>query len=133
MKRFGRVLFGIFTGLFTGYAFTAAIDIVGVIAFPPPPGFDPTDLDSVMRLNASRPLQSYLPLILGWFFGTYAGAWLGGRIAQNFWPFPGWIVVILLFTIGLATMFSIPHPVWVWGLGILAFAAGGWLGTEAGR
>jgi hypothetical protein len=133
LKQLGRAFTGAVVGLLVGFAFTAAIDIAGVIAFPPPEGFEPTNIDAVLELNAARPLQTYLPLIIGWFSGTYIGAWLAGRVAQVFWPFPGWIVVIFLFTAGLATMFSFPHPLWVWGLGILAFAAGGWMGTEAGK
>ena len=71
------------------------------------------------------PLGGKLSILVAWFIGALAGAWVANAIAGR--SLAGWIVVLLVIAGGIVTMLMITHPAWMWageiGLPLIA----GWL------
>jgi hypothetical protein len=45
----------------------------------------------------------------------------------------GWIVVALALAGGVLTMITIPHPAWLWAMGIALPLAAGWLAQRLAK
>jgi hypothetical protein len=82
-------------------------------------------------IMAKMPTGAFLILVVGWFSGAAAGGWLAARLARHA-PTVHALIVGALFMAGAITiMLMIPHPLWVWVLGLLGFLpaafAGAWI------
>lgn len=118
-------------GLLAGFAVTTAGDAVGMIAHPPPEGFDPADRAALAAHAAAAPV---------WVLGAMAASWgvgacLAGLIALGFGRTPvGAGVAVLLYAAAVgANLYLIPHPAWMTYAGAGAAALGSLVGLRLGR
>lgn len=90
--------------------------------FFPTPGIDPNDMAQVegaMR-GGLIPLKALIVMAAGWVIGAFVGGTValkvgreGGRGAT--------MIFAVLFTIGtIANLVMIPHPAWMWFVGVVA-------------
>jgi hypothetical protein len=104
-----------------------AIVVEGVSAwlFPPPPGLDLSKPEDMKTLMETIPLGAKLIVMAGW-----VAARLAGRS-----PLRHAGAIGVLGVVGaVATMLMIPHPLWMWVVGLIAFPAAAYLaGLVAGR
>lgn len=123
-----RTISGALLGALIAFATVFAIEWLSHQIFPPPPGMDPADPDSIARAIPAIRLPAKLLVTLAWLIGTVAGGIAAVRISAKHWA--AWIVagVVLLATI--ANLAMIPHPLWMAITGILAPIAGGWLAAR---
>jgi hypothetical protein len=126
----GRSLLAVVLGLMLGMVTIFAWEMVDHAVYPPPPGFDPHD-SKTMHMIMKMPAGMFLILVVGWFSGAAAGGWLAARLARHA-PMVHALVVGAFFMAGAITiMLMIPHPLWVWVLGLLGFFpaafAGAWM------
>ena len=106
-------------------AFAVNLLVVGAaewglsLAFPPPPGAnlgDPIQLEAFMN---SMPIQAYLGLVAGWATGAFGASAAAYFIAERkVWAaFLGAAINLLGVLVTVAT---IPHPLWVTAIGLIA-------------
>jgi hypothetical protein len=126
----GRKILAGVVGVILASVVVAAVEHAGRAIYPPPPGLDPNNLESI-RANMDRiPTGALLFVPLAWFLGTAAGAclaaWVGGRL-------PALIVGGLLLAMCLFMLVMLPSPAWFWPLGLAAAPLGTAVGLALGR
>jgi hypothetical protein len=109
-----------------------AMEVLGSLIYPPPPGMNPDDPASVKTAMANLPAGALLLVLLGWIVGTFAGAWITALRADRA-PIGHGLVLGGLFLVGaVVNMLMIPHPVWFWILGVAIFLPSAFLGAKLG-
>jgi hypothetical protein len=127
----GRSILAVVLGLMLGMVTIFAWEMAGHAIYPPTPGFDPHDPSAMHTIMAKMPTGAFMILVVGWFSGAAAGGWLAARLARHA-PAVHALIVGAFFMAGAITiMLMIPHPLWVWVLGLLGFLpaafAGAWI------
>jgi hypothetical protein len=57
-------------------------------------------------------------VLAAWGLGTFAGAWVAARIAPGGQLAFGLAIGVVALLAGVAIMLHIPHPLWMWVLGV---------------
>jgi hypothetical protein len=104
------------------------VDLVNSLLFMPA-GVDMNDPQAMQALAASLPAGAFVILIVGWFAASFAGGWVAARIGSHAPHIHGMVFTVLFLIVGIVNLASLPHPAWVWVLGIAAYIGGGTLGT----
>jgi hypothetical protein len=130
MRSVGRSVLAVIVGLVVASVIITAFEIVNSQVYPLPPGVDPTDQEALRAVAKDIPTGAFVLVIAGWAAGALAGAWSAGRIAGRSPLVHGLVVAVLLLTFGVINMLLIPHPLWVWLVGIVAFLGCGYAGAR---
>jgi len=125
-----RTFLAVLAGLIVGYVIITVFETVSTLVYPLPPGVDPTDIEALRAIVDLIPAGAFVFIIAGWGVGAFAGSWLAGRIATRYKSAHGLVVTVLLTLGGLFTLLTIPHPVWVWVVGLAALVGGGYAGSR---
>jgi hypothetical protein len=126
-----RIVAGIVVGAVIAVLCVAGIELVGHFVFPPPPGTDLSDPAQLARIMENVPWPALAFVAAAWFIGALAGAWVANLIARR--ALAGWIVVLLVLAAGCYTMTTIPHPAWMWAMGIALPLIAGWLAQRLAK
>jgi hypothetical protein len=127
----GRSVAAVLIGIIVALAIIVAGDTLATMFFPLPPDVDPNDRAALARAIGAMPMGVFIIVALGWVIAAFAGPWVAVRIARR-QPMPHAAVVgLILFTATISNLAMVPHPPWMWAVGILAFPLGVWL--VAGR
>ena len=115
-----RTILGILAGLVAMFATITAIEYLGQIAFPPPPGLDPTDPAQLEQIMARVPVAAKALVVAAWAAGAFVGGWVAARIARPY-PRSAALAVAAAVMLGVvAIIVAMPaHPVWMSVLGLL--------------
>lgn len=125
-----RSIVAVLAGMIVFAFLVMAIEAVGMMIFPPPPGTDMADPEAARAAMANAPMGSLLVVLLAWIVGTFAGAWTAARIARRAPVGHGLVVGVLGLAAAIANMLMIPHPIWFWVLGVAVFLPAAWLGAR---
>ena len=126
-----RGVVAVILGLLLAFAITFAVEAVNGMVYPPPPGTDFADPESVKAMMAVMPRAALIVVLAGWLVSVLAGTALAARFA---WP-AGWpplTVGILLLAAAVMNMYVIPHPAWFWVVGVAIYPVATWLGARLG-
>ena len=117
--KMGRTLLGILAGLVSMWLVTWSIEFASHALYPPPPGLDPRDTQSLGAILAAAPFAALAMLVGAWLLGAFAGGFVAAKIARH--PRAAATIVALVTVLGVVAMiFLVPgHPVWVSALGVL--------------
>lgn len=126
-----KIVLGVVAGIVVAFLCVLGIETVGHLAFPPPPGTDLTDPAQVARIMENVPPAALAFVAAAWFIGALAGSWVANLIAKR--SLAGWIVVLLVLAGGIYTMTTIPHPAWMWAMGIALPLIAGWLAQRLAK
>ena len=126
-----RKLLGVVAGIAVAILVIMAIEFAGHAAYPPPPDIDLRDPAATNRLIASLPPGALAGVVIGWFLGSFAGAWTAIRVAR--WATAGWIVVAFVIAGGLYTIITIPHPMWMQIAAVALPLLAGWMALRINR
>ena len=97
-------------GVIAGGAIVFVTEAIGHSLFPPPADIDLSNPDDVKRLMASLPAGAFAMVLLGWFLGGFAGAYVAHAIARK--PVAAWAVAVIFILFTIMNFFMIPHPAW---------------------
>lgn len=75
------------------------------------------------------PLGSTIALLVGWFVGTFAGAWVAMRASGS--SNAGWIVAGAVMGAGLYRAVTLADDWWIMALGVVIPAAAAWAAQRA--
>lgn len=75
------------------------------------------------------PIGSTIALIIGWFIGTFAGAWLAMRVSAG--SGAGWIVAGAVIGAGLYRAITLADTWWIMALSVAVPAAAAWIAQRA--
>ena len=126
-----RGVVAVILGLLLAFACTFAVEAVNGMIYPPPPGTDFADPESVKAMMAVMPRAALVVVLGGWFVSALLGTALAARLARP----AGWpplTVGILLLAAAVMNMYMIPHPAWFWVIGVAIYPVATWLGARLG-
>ncbi len=126
----GRSILAVVAGLVLGVVIIAAVEYMSHMAYPPPPGLDMKDPEAMKAMVANLPVGALLFLLLAWALGSFGGGWLAARLSQRLQMRHAMIVGALLMLAGIMNMIMIPHPTWLWVLGITVYLPAAYLGAR---
>jgi hypothetical protein len=125
-----RSILAVIVGMVVAFVLIAVVQMIGMRVYPPPPGLDPRNIESLKAAMASIPLGALLFVLLSYAAGSVAGGWLAAWIAPRAPMMHAMIVAALLFGAGLMNLMTIPHPVWFWVASSLIYWLGAWSGAQ---
>lgn len=120
----------VIVGLVVLFAILLAVQMLGPVLHPIPPGTDPSDPAALGRWMTTAPVSVQALVVLAWFLSALGGAWIALRVSA--WTPAAWIVALLGAAMAVANVFRFEHPLW---MQVAAFAApllGGWLAIRLG-
>lgn len=126
-----RGVVAVILGLLLAFAITFAVEAVNARIYPPPPGVDLANPESVKAMMAVMPRAALIVVLVGWLVSVLAGTALAAWIARP----AGWpplTVGILLLAAAVMNMYVIPHPAWFWVVGVAIYPVATWLGARLG-
>jgi hypothetical protein len=75
------------------------------------------------------PIGSTIALLVGWFVGTFGGAWLAMRISAN--EGPGWVVAGAVIGAGVYRAVTLADAWWIMALGVAIPVLAAWAAQRA--
>lgn len=133
MRSIGRSILAVVGGLLVCGLVVFGVEAIGSRVFPLPFGLDPTDPEAVRAAVAQLPSGAYLFVLLAWFLGPLAGAWVAARFAPGSPFVHGMVVAGLVVASAVANMLMLTHPFWMWVAGPIVILGAGWLGVGLAR
>ena len=126
-----RSVLAVIVGMLVAFVVIALVQSIGARIYPPPPGFDPTNPESLKAMMSQLSLAAKLCVLLAYAAGSVAGGWVAARFAPRARMMHAMIVAALLFGAGLMNLMTIPHPAWFWVTSSLIYWLGAWSGAQA--
>jgi hypothetical protein len=121
-----RKILGVVAGVVAGGLVVFAVEAVGHAVFPPPPGLDTSDPETMKTMMQSLPVGALLCVVVAWVLGAFAGGAVAALVGRSLGPALVTGALQLLF--GIVTMVMIPHPLWMIALGIVLPLPAAWAG-----
>lgn len=104
----------VFAGLFIGAIVNMAILMVSWTIYPMPPGMDMNDPDQMNAYLATLPTTAFLFAMAAHLAQAFVGGWIAARISEDAPMRVAMIVGILSLLGGVANMFNLDAPSWMW-------------------
>ena len=126
-----RTLFAIVSGLFAMMIVITTVEIVNAkYLFPPPPGLDLTNAETIANFASTMPTGALAIVLLGWLLGVLVGASVAAWIATRHRMACALAIGAVDVVLTAANAVSIPHPTWVMAAGILLPIPLAWLAAK---
>lgn len=128
-----RTLLAVIAGVITAMILMFVLEALGMLVFPPPPGFQINTEADLAQLVAISSTGKKIWVVCGWALASLAGGWVAARIGRSH-PRGAALAVAVLIVIGtLMNAMAIPHPLWMNVLGILLPVPMALLGARLAR
>ena len=128
-----RSVLGVIAGLVAAMFLIVGTEAVWAVVYPPAPGVDLHDREACKAHVASLPADAYVIAAAGWGLAVLAGTWVATRVGAGKHPAHGIVVSLILSAAALMNMLMLPYPALFWGLNLVLFPVGTYLGTKWGR
>ncbi len=125
-----RSVFAIFLGMVSCFFLILTIEMLGAMAFPPPPGLDSTDPETAAAARKLIAPGMFALVLVAWAVGTFIGAGIAARVASRWKISHGMVIGTLFLLASISQMQMFPHPTWVWVVGIAEFLPVAYLGAK---
>jgi hypothetical protein len=125
-----RSVLAVVTGLFLAGTIMVGIESINSSLFPLPAGVDPKDPEQLRAALATMPGQAFIGVLVGWILAALAGGWLAARLAPKSPRGHALAVTAVLLIGAVVNMLKLPHPAWMWVLGVAGLAAAGLLAAR---
>ncbi len=129
-----RNIAAVLLGLVLGSGANMALIVLGHSVVAPPPGVDPTDMDSLAASMHLFEPKHYIFPFLAHAVGTWVGALIAFLVGTGNRALLSWVVAAFFLAGGIANVMMLPAPMWFNMLDLLlAYIPMGWLAIDAGR
>jgi hypothetical protein len=130
MGKVFRGILAVVLGIITFGVMGMIAEMIGHVIFPPPPGLDPHDQESIAAAMKTLPIGALVSVTVAWGLATFAGAWVAARVAPGGPLAFGLGIGVLGLSAAVATMMMIPHPRWMWVVGVVEFLPAAYVGAK---
>ena len=114
-------------GLIAGGVTVMIIEMISQFMHPMPEGLDISDRDALTEWMQNLPVTAYLMVVQAWCVGSFVGAAVA-RLFSHRSLLPSLIVMALLEAGTLFNLITLPHPLWMWPVGLAGMFVCGILG-----
>ncbi len=128
-----RTLLAVVAGVIAAMLLMFALETLGLMMFPPPPGLQIHNEADLAMLVAMSSTGKKLWVVSGWALASLAGGWVAARISRRH-PRGAAVAVGTLIVIGaVMNAMTIAHPLWMNVLGVLLPVPMALLGARLAR
>ena len=106
-----KSILAVLAGVVTAFIVVALAEGAGHAIFPPPVGLDITNPEHQARIMHEIPTGAKVAVVVAWFLGALAGAWVAIRISGT--AISGWVIGIIMAALSVWTTQLFPHPIWM--------------------
>ena len=128
-----RIVLAVVAGIVSGGLTVAVVEVINSLAFPPPKELDLSDQVALMKWIQTLPVTAFVVVVLGWMLGGFVATYVGRRVAPDRMVQPGIIPFFVFLAATSMNLFTIPHPWWMWPVGLICVLVGGGFGLIASR
>lgn len=125
-----RSILGIVLGFLTGVVVVVLIESTGLLIHPLPAGTKMTDAAAMKAHAAKAPPAAKIPVGIAWFVGPLIGSWLAAFIARRAFLAHALIIGFVFLAADVSNLLSLPHPLWLVVVGLIAPLFAAWLGAS---
>lgn len=100
--------------------------------YPPPPGFDPKNVEMVKQSAAALPPSALLIVLLSYAVGFSVAVFVATRLAATNHAVRGAVVGAFFGAATVMNLMAFPHPVWFWAGNFAVLLAATWCGIRGG-
>jgi hypothetical protein len=125
-----RSVLAVVLGLFVGFVFIMAIQMLSMVVNPPPPGLDFNNPEAMKQYIATLPTGAFVLVLASYAVGTFAGAFVTVWVARRAPLVHGLILGGLFLLAAIQNMRTLPHPVWFQIVALALFLPVAWLGAS---
>jgi hypothetical protein len=130
MDKIIRYILAVVVGFLTFGVVVYFGEMIGHRIYPLPPNLDPEHPEALNVSMQKVATGALVAVIIAWALGAFAGAWVAARLA----PQRKLAIGLAIGAIGIAAavryMLLIPHPTWMWVMGIAEFVPAAYLGAK---
>ena len=114
-----RNTFALLSGLFAMMIVGTVLAIANArLVYPPPPGFDPRQVEQANAFIAGMPTTALALLLLQFLAGAFVGAWVAAKLAGSHRTVLA-LLIGLLMSAGVAqSALQAVHPTWLVAAGV---------------
>jgi hypothetical protein len=116
-------------GLVTFFVTIMIGEMVAHMMYPIPSDVDLKNPEAVRAMVAKLPLGALVCVLLAWAAGSFAGSWVAASVAPTKKIAFGLLIGSFGLLGAILNMLMIPHPIWMWILGVAEFLPMSYLGT----
>lgn len=132
MPRILRRILAVLAGIVVAFVVVMLTDLLVGGIFPPPPGTDVRDPESMAAAIGAMPVIALALMVIGWGVASAVGAFVAVRITPERRRSAGHLVALLLLIATMANLAMLPHPAWMWVAALIAVPLLGWVGARMG-
>jgi hypothetical protein len=110
MKSVLRSVLGIVLGILAAFIFFVAAEFAAFKVSPLPPDLDWNDGEAVSEAMKNVSTGAMLLVVLGYTFGTFAGAWVAAKVAGRTRVAHGMVIGVLFLLAFIGDLWTWPHP-----------------------
>ncbi len=129
---FVRGVLAVVAGCLAAAAMMVIFESLGQVAFPRPAPLDPAKPGTIAEVMKAMPAGAFAFVLMGWAAGTLLGSSIAARLSPAWSLGCGMVVGGLMLGASVANMVMIPHPAWVWVVGVLLFLPTAFVGATLG-
>ncbi len=123
-----RSIVSILIALFTAVIIIFLVEYLSHKLYPMPENLDYNDYDALGSWIKSLPLSAMIIVILGWFVGSFTGAYIVSYIDEFSAIRSTAVVGTLLLVSTIINLVQVPHPNWMSFVGVVSILSGTYLG-----
>lgn len=112
-------LLAILAGVLSGGITVALVESAGHLIWPPPEGVDITNPEALAAIMDTIPTLAIAAVLVAWIIGAFVGGFVAKKVEKSDGRVASLVTGALLMSFGIMTMIAIPHPIWMWILGVL--------------
>lgn len=114
-----RSVLAILAGLVAGFITVGLIESANAFLYPAPAGVDlARDQEAFIRYVSQLPVTAFLIVVVAEWLGVFLASWVAARLAGRAETIHGLVVGTFFLLATLINLLTIPHPVWMWVLGL---------------
>lgn len=125
-----RYVLATIAGVAAAGATVAVVEAIGHSVYPPPPGIDVNDPESIAQIINTLPFGAVLFVVVAWVTGAFTGGLIATWICKPASAVPALLVGAAVLLATAATLFMIPHPLWMTLAGLALPVPVAWLAAR---
>ena len=106
-----RGVLGILAGLVAVAVTMMLVSLIGSQLVPSVPAVNTSSIEAIKEVYASLGTETWLLMLLSWFLGALAGAFVAKKIVGRSWA--AWTIAGLILAYLLLTVLMLPMPGWM--------------------
>ncbi len=125
-----RSVLSVLAGVIAGVLVIALVESLGHMLFPPPPGLEVHNPESLARLMSQIPIGAMIAVVVAWACGSITAGFAAAKVARQRHTTVALVAGGILLCLGGYSLVTIHHPLWMTVLGILFPLPAAWSGAR---